>query len=228
MHYLWEALLAAWRLVSSADREVVDILSRSLEFAALATLLAALVSVPLGIVLALGEYRLKRLLAAVLATLTGVPTVIVGLVLFGLLSRQGPLGSWRLLFTPAAVIAGEFCLAVPIITYFTFAALEAVDPLWRLTARTLGATRVQEAAAALRTARRGVAAAVAVGFARAISEVGAATILGGNIRGSTRTITTAIALETSKGEFALGLALGGILISVFLLLNVLLLRLRGR
>jgi len=157
-----------------------------------------------------------------------LPTVVVGLLLFGLLSRQGPLGPLGLLFTPLAMIAGQTVLAAPIVANLVLAAVTGADQRIINTALTLGASRLQAAIQLLREIRFGVMAAVIAGFGRVIAEVGVAMMLGGNIRNSTRTMTTAIALETSKGEFAFGLALGIILLSVALIVNLFLNALQQR
>jgi tungstate transport system permease protein len=149
-----------------------------------------------------------------------LPTVVVGLVLFGLFSRQGPAGSLGLLFTPWAMIAGQIVLATPIVANYVLAAVNGADQRIMDTVLTLGATRYQASIQLLKEIRFGVMAAVIAGFGRVIAEVGVAMMLGGNIRGFTRTMTTAIALETSKGEFAFGLALGIVLLSVALFVNL--------
>jgi len=182
--------------------------------------IAALIGVPAGLWLGLSRFRGRQVLLALLNTLMALPTVVVGLLLFGLLSRQGPLGPLGLLFTPLAMIAGQTVLATPIVANLVLAAVTGADQRIISTALTLGASRFQAAIQLLREIRFGVMAAVIVGFGRVIAEVGVAMMLGGNIRNSTRTMTTAIALETSKGEFAFGLALGMLLLSVALLVNL--------
>jgi len=185
-----------------------------------AIVLATLIGVPTGLWLGIDSFRGRRLLLALLNTLMALPTVVVGLVLFGLFSRQGPLGPLGLLFTPMAMIAGQTVLATPIIANLVLASVAGADKRIINTALTLGASRLQAARQLLREIRFGVMAAVIAGFGRVIAEVGVAMMLGGNIRGTTRTMTTAIALETSKGEFAFGLALGLVLLGVALLINL--------
>ena len=146
--------------------------------------------------------------------------MVVGLLLFGLFSRQGPLGSFGLLFTTWAMIAGQIVLATPIVANLVLAAVTGADSRIIATAMTLGASPFQAAVQLLREIRFGVMAAVIAGFGRVVAEVGVAMMLGGNIRNSTRTMTTAIALETSKGEFAFALALGMVLMAVALLVNL--------
>jgi len=147
---------------------------------------------------------------------------VVGLLVYGLVSRQGPMGSWGLLFTPKAMVIGQALLAVPIVTNYTLSAIRSADFRVVPTTLTLGASTVQSLAQLTREVRFGIVAAIIAGFGRVISEVGVAMMVGGNIRGYTRTMTTAIALETSKGEFAFGLALGIILMSVSFLINIVL------
>ncbi len=150
-----------------------------------------------------------------------LPTVVVGLLVYSLTSRQGPLGPLELLFTPKAMIIGQFILAAPIIVALTISATQAIDPRVKITAMTLGAGPLRTAVTVLSEARFALMAAVVAGFGRVIAEVGCALMVGGNIRGYTRTMTTAIALETAKGEFAFGLALGFILLAVAFFVNIL-------
>lgn len=183
-------------------------------------MLAALLGIPVGLWLGISRFRGRRILVTLLNTLMALPTVVVGLLLFGLLSRQGPLGHWGLLFTPMAMILGQMVLATPIVANYVHAAVIGADSRILPTLRSLGASSWQASLQLLRDIRFGVMAAVIAGFGRVIAEVGVAMMLGGNIRGTTRTMTTAIALETSKGEFAFGLSLGLILMAVALLVNL--------
>lgn len=220
MGYLGESLLTALELIINFDREVRITAWVSLYTSSCAIVIAALLGVPTGLWLGLNRFRGRQILLALLNTLMALPTVVVGLLLFGLLSRQGPLGPLGLLFTPLAMIAGQTVLATPIVANLVLAAVTGADQRIINTALTLGASRFQAAIQLLREIRFGVMAAVIAGFGRVIAEVGVAMMLGGNIRNSTRTMTTAIALETSKGEFAFGLALGMLLLSVALLVNL--------
>ncbi len=228
MDFLTESLQHALRMILSRDGEVFVTVWTSLYTSAAAILAAAVVGVPAGTALGLGRFRGRRTALILLNTLMALPTVVVGLVLFGLLSRQGPLGSLGLLFTPLAMIAGQTVLAIPIVANYTVAAVAGADPRIFSTALTLGAGPLRAAAQLLREVRFGIVAAVVAGFGRVIAEVGVAMMLGGNIRGSTRTMTTAIALETSKGEFAFGLALGLVLMAVALVVNLFLHSLQQR
>ena len=228
MGYWGDSLLTAFELILGFDREVRMAVWTSLYTSSCSIVIAALLGVPIGLWLGLNRFRGRRLLIALLNTLMALPTVVVGLLLFGLLSRQGPLGPLGLLFTPLAMIAGQTVLAAPIVANLVLAAVTGADQRIINTALTLGASRLQAAIQLLREIRFGVMAAVIAGFGRVIAEVGVAMMLGGNIRNSTRTMTTAIALETSKGEFAFGLALGIIPLSVALIVNLFLNALQQR
>ncbi len=185
-----------------------------------ATGLATVVSVPLGFLLSVSEFRGKRTVVGVINTLMALPTVVVGLLVYILLSRSGAFGFLGILYTPTAIVVGQFILALPIITALTYAAASSVDARVRKTAESLGAGPSQAAWMVLKEARLGIVAAVIAGFGRVIAEVGSAVMVGGNIRGYTRTMTTTIALETSKGNFVLGITLGLILLVVALSINL--------
>jgi tungstate transport system permease protein len=163
---------------------------------------------------------MKRTVRVALNSLMAMPTVVIGLLAYGLLSRQGPLGFLGLLFTPGAMIIGQAILATPIVANYTVSAMQGADERILPTALTLGASSLQSMFQLAREVRFGIMASIIAGFGRVISEVGVAMMLGGNIRFFTRTMTTAIALETSKGEFAFGLALGVILMAVSFAINV--------
>lgn len=212
MDYFADSLLAALRLIFCFDPEVYRIVWVSLKISLSATLCAGLFAVPAGVAGALGRFPGKRLLRQVLDSLMAIPTVMIGLIFYGLLSRRGPLGEFGLLYTPAAVVIGEAVLIFPLIMNLVMTGVEAADPRLLPTLRALGANGRQQLAGVLSETRIAVLVAVAAGFGRAIGEVGTAMMLGGNIAGLTRTMTTAIALETSKGEFELGLALGMMLL----------------
>lgn len=220
MNYLLESLQHAIELIFAFDREVQITVWTSLYTSSIAIVLAAIIGIPTGVLLGLSRFRGRRLLVTLLNTSMALPTVVVGLVLFGIFSRQGPLGSLGLLFTPLAMIAGQMVLATPIVANYVLAAVNGSDQRIMDTALTLGASRYQAGVQLIKEIRFGVMAAVIAGFGRVIAEVGVAMMLGGNIRGSTRTMTTAIALETSKGEFAFGLSLGIVLLSVALVVNL--------
>jgi tungstate transport system permease protein len=210
------------------DPELWTVVWLSLRVAGAALLISALLGVPLGVWLGLADFRGKRLLAVLLYTGMGLPPVVVGLVVYLLLSRSGPLAFLGWLFTPQAMILAQSVLAFPLVAGITLSAVSAVPPELFQQVRALGATPWQARRAVLREARAGVVIALAAGFGRIIAEVGAALMVGGNIRGHTRTLTTTIVLETGKGEFALALALGGWLLGLTLAVNTAILALQGR
>lgn len=220
MDYLYQSLLTAIQLIFGLDHEVQMATWTSLYTSSTAIIFASLFGIPTGLWLGLRSFPGKRILVTLLNTLMALPTVVVGLLLFGFLSRQGPLGDWGLLFTPSAMILGQIVLATPIVANLVLAAVIGADKRILPTLLTLGASPLQVTIQLLKEIRFGVMAAVIAGFGRVIAEVGVAMMLGGNIRGMTRTMTTAIALETSKGEFAFGLALGMILLTLALLVNL--------
>ena len=228
MRWTLEQLVEALRLLGSLDRQVLGALALSLGVATLSTVLATASGVPIGIGVGLSRFRGKRILTTVLHALLALPTVLIGVMLYTALSRRGLLGSWRLLYTPAAIVLGQFVLALPLVTALALAAAEGVDPRVRLTALTLGAGRWRVARTILAEGRGAFLAAVVAGFGRVFGEVGISMMLGGNIRGYTRTVTTAIALETAKGEVPLGIALGLVLMAVALTVNLVFLRMRRR
>lgn len=228
MDYLTQSLNTALTLIISCDREVFATVWTSLYVSLLAIGVATLLGVPIGLLVALRNFYGKRLVLTLLNTLMALPTVVVGLLVYGMLSRQGPLGEMGLLFTPAAMMIGQVVLATPIVANYTLGAVAGADVRILPTALTLGASPLEGLQQLLLEIRFGIVAAIAAGFGRIVAEVGVAMMLGGNIRGYTRTMTTAIALETSKGEFAFALALGIILMSVALLVNLFLNSLQQR
>jgi len=220
MTEFWEAFLQAIQLIVNLDREVVEIALRSLAISATAVIMASLVCIPAGGLIHFRNFQGKRVLINIIQTFYSVPTVCVGLFVFIFISRAGPLGGLGMLFTPTAVVIGQMVLITPILMGLTVSALSGVDKAIKDSALSLGATEFQAIWTIIKEARFAVVAAFIMGFGRAISEVGAAMILGGNIRGYTRVLTTAISLETQKGELVLALALGIILISLALVINV--------
>jgi tungstate transport system permease protein len=193
----------------------------SLKTSGLAALIASAVAVPLALFLSGHEFRGKKLVLLVNQTWMAAPTVVIGLLFYSLLSRNGPLGGLGLLYTQTAMTVGQTFLILPLVAGFSYTALRQVDVRARQTALTLGASRRQAGRIVLREARFPLLVAVLAGFARAISEVGIAMMLGGNIRNATRNITTSIALETSKGEFRNGVVLGALLLVITLGINIL-------
>lgn len=228
MGFVGESFGTAVGLIISLDGEVFSAVRTSVDVALWSVIYSSIFGIPAGIIIGIREFPFKRTVITLLNTLMALPTVVVGLLVYGLLSRQGPLGAWGILFTHKAIIIGQTVLAVPIIANYTLSAVKGADCRIMPTAMTLGASQLQCVCQLTREVRFGVMAAVIAGFGRVISEVGVAMMLGGNIRGYTRTMTTAIALETSKGEFAFGLALGIILMFVALVINLLLNNLQQR
>ena len=224
---LLDALGAALRLLATGDRELWGIVSISLKVSLMGLAIATPPSVIIGYLLATKRFRGRRALVVLLQSMLAFPTVVVGLVLYMLLSRQGPFGSLQLLFTQDAMILGQAILAFPILAAFTVSAVQGADPRAHETAVSLGAGPWRAALTTLNEVRFGVMAAVINGFGRAISEVGCALMIGGNIAGVTRNITTAIALETSKGEFVQGIALGVVLVALALGVNFVMAMLQG-
>lgn len=205
---LVETTRAALQLLFSGDAALWQIVWVSLKVSIGALLIIAPLTIAGGYLLAIQVFPGRRLLVVAIQALFAFPTVVVGLLLYMLLSRQGPLGSLQLLFTQPAMMLGQMLIAAPILIAFTLSAVQAVDPRARETAILLGAGRLRTALTVLREARFAVMAAVFNGFGRIVSEVGCSLMVGGNIAGLTRNMPTAIALETTKGEFAQGVALG--------------------
>jgi tungstate transport system permease protein len=214
--------------VGPLNAEILGITALSLKVAVVATVAACGIGVPFGFWLGSTRFQGRRGLLVVLNTALAFPTVVIGLVIYLLLSRHGPLGALGLLFTWPAIVVAEMLLAVPIATALSAAAVQAVDPRVRRTALTLGAGPLATAWAVAREARFALAAGVVVSFGRVLSEVGAAMIVGGNLRGQTRTLTTAVALATSQGDFSLAIALGLVLFGLALTVNILIQLLQGR
>ncbi len=228
MNYILEGAATALRLMFRLDPDLMSAVAVSLKVTAGATVLASLIGVPAGVTIALGRFRGSRPIMVVLTTLMSVPTVTIGLLFYALLSHSGPFGELGLLYTPWAMILGQAALILPIVSALSLLAVEAVDERARRTAMALGASRRQAALLVLHEARPAIAAAVMFGFGRAFGEVGAAMMLGGNIRGYTRNITTTIVQQSQMGEFGLGIALGAVLLVIALAVNIAAHRLRGR
>ncbi len=225
---IWDGFTKAIELLVSLDPEVMRIAGRSLIISGTSCLLASLICLPLASIIHFRQFRGKRALISTIQTLFAMPTVLVGLFVLVLFSRVGPLGFFRILFTPYAMVIGQILLISPLLLGFTISALSGVSREIIDTATSLGASGFQTVWLVLREARYAVLAAVIMGFARAISEVGCAMMVGGNIRGATRVMTTAISLEASKGDIALAIALGIILLFVALIINIALNRLQQR
>ena len=221
-------VVLAWRLLTSGDAYVIDVVLRSLAISGAALLLAVLIGLPIGVGLALSRFRLRMPVVALVNTGLAFPPVVIGLVVYLLLSRSGPLGPLELLYTPAAVVLAQVVLAGPYIVAVTLAALDSISPDVRMQARGLGASQWQALLLHLREARASLVAAVAAGFGAVISEVGAVMIVGGNLMGETRVMTSAIVLETRRGNFSVAIAIGIVLLTIALAVNLLLTLLHHR
>ena len=221
MDLLLDSFLSAILLVASLDPELLLIVKVSLKVSCIATGIAALAGVPLGFVIAFNNIPGKRAVITLLNTLLALPTVVIGLFVYAFISRRGIFGPLDLLYTQKAIIIGQVILIVPVVTALTIAAISRIDERYRKTAMTLGANSLQAGLVIFREARFGIGAAVIAAFGRVISEVGISMMLGGNIKGFTRTMTTAMALEFDKGSFVLAVALGLVLMSLSLGMNVL-------
>ncbi|MDQ1924476.1 ABC transporter permease [Massilia pseudoviolaceinigra] len=222
-----EATHAAFALLLSGDAALWGIVWISLKTSVLGLLLAAPPAVVLGYAIASYRFPGRRIAIWLVQATLSLPTVLIGLLLYLLLSRHGPWGSLHWLFSQPGIVLGQCIIATPVLVAFTLAAVQALDPRYADTAIALGASRWRTMLTVLHEVRFGVMAAVISGFGRVISEVGCALMVGGNIAGETRTITTAIALETSKGEFAQGIALGIVLVALALAMNGALMLLQG-
>jgi len=225
---LWDGLVTAVKLIISFDPEVMSIAGRSLAISATSSTIAAMICLPLGAVIHFNKFPGKRTLINIVQTLFSIPTVAVGLFVFVLFSRAGPLGGLDIMFSPIVMVIGQVILISPIMLGLTVSALSGIDKSIADTAVSLGANTFQTAVITLREARFAVLAGLIMGFGRAISEVGLSLMVGGNIAGFTRTITTAISLETSKGDLELALALGIILIIIALAINLVLNRIQQK
>ena len=228
MEFLAEGFRRAWDLLVRGDAEVYGVALLTLRVAVVATVVACAIGLPLGYFLATRRFWGRRAALTVVNTALAFPTVVVGLLLYGMLSRRGPLGGLGWLYTWQAIVVGDVLLALPIAAALSAAAFQGVDPRIHRTAETLGAGPWRTAWTVAREARFGLAAVITAAFGQVVAEIGAAMIVGGNIRGSTRTLTTAVALFTSQGDFGMALALGLVLLAMALVINVALQVLQGR
>ncbi len=220
MSEIWDGLVQAFQLIFTFDSEVMSIAGRSLWISAASCVIATAMCIPLGSVIHFNNFRGKSFLVSTIQTLWSMPTVAVGLLVFLFISRSGPLGMFGLLFSPTAIIIGQVILISPLMLGMVISALKGVDKLVSETAVSLGASRVQKAILVIKEARYAIMSALIMGFGRAISEVGLSLMVGGNIYQYTRTIPTAISLETQKGNIELSIALGIILILIALIINI--------
>jgi len=219
---LWDAVGEAIRLLVGGDARTWEIIARSLQVSLTATAIAFGLGVPLGMALAFGRFRGRRMTHAAVNTGMGLPPVVVGLIVTVLLWRAGPLGALDLLYTPAAMVLAQAVIALPLVAGISAAALQQVDPDFRPQMEALGATRARALWTVVVEARLPLLAAAMAGFGAVVSEVGAAMMVGGNIAGQTRVLTTAAVLETSRGNFAPAIALGLILLAFAFVVNLVL------
>lgn len=228
MDFLVDSFASALLLVLSLDPEMISIVGVSLRVSISSTLIAGIFGVPLGFIIAFSKWPGKPMVITVLNTLLALPTVVIGLFVYAFISRRGIFGPFDLLYTQAAIVLGQVILIIPVVTAFTIAAISRIDERYRKTAMTLGAKRIQTAWVVFREARFGIVAAIVAAFGRVISEVGISMMLGGNIKGFTRTMTTAMALEYDKGSFTLAIALGIVLLGLSFGMNLLFHFFQGR
>ena len=208
----WEGLSEALRLLLSGDRTVFEIIYRTLQVSGTGTLISVMIGLPLGTVLALSSFPGRKIIVSLVNLGMGLPPVVVGLWVWLTLSRYGPLGFLGLLYTPTAMVIAQAIIASPIVTGFTIAAIQSLNPKIRLQILALGASRLQLLRLLLREARLGLLAAVIAGFGGVISEVGASIMVGGNLKGSTVVLTTATVLEVNKGNYEIATAFSIILL----------------
>ncbi|WP_299351050.1 ABC transporter permease [uncultured Shimia sp.] len=217
---LWDGLSQAFFLLVTLDADLVEITLRSLRVTLTALVIATVIALPLGALLAVRRFRMRRFVIAVMNALMGLPPVVVGLIVYLMLSRSGPFGVFGLLFTPTAMIVAQVIIIVPLIASIAHQALRELWSDYHDLLLSLNTNHVQRMSALLWDGRRALLTASLAGFGRAIGEVGAIMVVGGNIDHHTRVLTTAIALETGKGDFALALALGFVLIGLAIAVNL--------
>ena len=222
MDSIIEGFLKAFSLIYNLNQELLGIIFLSLKVSGIALIISSIIGVPAGTIIGLRKFPGRGFIITLLNTFMGLPPVVVGLFVYLLLSRSGPLGFMSLLYTPSAMITAQTILALPIVASLCHSAIVTVDPIIGQAAITLGATPYQKAITIIKEARYGILSGIIAGFGRVMAEVGAILIVGGNIAGYTRVMTTTIALETDKGNFELALALGIILLTLSLIINVVL------
>lgn len=222
MDSIIEGFIKAFSLILNLNQELLGIIFLSLKVSGTALIISTIIGVPAGTIIGLRNFPSRGFIISLLNTFMGLPPVVVGLFLYLILSRSGPLGFMGLLYTPSAMIAAQTILALPIIASLCHSAIINVDPIIGQAATTLGANPYQVANIVVKEARYGILSGIIAAFGRVMAEVGAILIVGGNIAGYTRVMTTTIALETDKGNFELALALGIILLTLSLIINVVL------
>ncbi len=219
MDYYTDAIFRALQLIISLDSEVIQVVTTSLKISISSTFIASIISMPLAVLIARNKFKTKKFINIILNTMLSLPTVVVGIFVYSLISRRGVLGELDLLFTPIGIIMGQVILIIPLITALIRNVIFSMDEKLYKTATSMGASRRQKFKLLILEARYGIIGAVIAGFGRVLGEIGVSMMLGGNIKGVTRTITTAMSLETNKGRFAFALALGIILLSLSFIIN---------
>ncbi|OAG26984.1 ABC transporter permease [Thermodesulfatator autotrophicus] len=228
MGYITEGIIKAFELLITFDPETYSAIEATLKVSSYSMAASLAIGIPLGFCLGFYEFPGKRSVRTIVDTLLALPTVLIGLLVYALLTQKGPLGKYGLLFTLKGVAIGQAILALPIVIALTATAVESLDRNLRITLLSLGVNRFQLLLTCLWEARFGILTAAVAAYGRVLTEVGISLMVGGNIKWHTRTITTAIALETSKGQFAMGIALGLVLLTIALLVNLSLSFLRKR
>ena len=219
MDYYTGAVLRALQLIINLDPEVIEVVTTSLKISISSTFIASIISIPLAILIARNKFKTKKFINIILNTMLSLPTVVIGIFVYSIISRRGVLGELDLLFTPVGIIIGQVILIIPLITALIRNVIFSMDEKLYKTATSMGASRRQKFKLLISEARYGIIGALIAGFGRVLGEIGVSMMLGGNIKGVTRTITTAMSLETNKGRFAFALALGIILLSLSFLIN---------
>jgi tungstate transport system permease protein len=228
MTFFIDSFKSAVLLIISMDRELLEIIAVSLNVSIFSTIIAALLGIPTGLHIAMRDFYFKRLTITCLNTLLALPTVVIALLVYTFISRKGLFGSLDLLYTQKAIIIGQTILIFPILTTYTISAVSRIEERYRKTSFTLGADMFQTAIVVMREAKFALLAAVIIAFGRVIAEVGISMMLGGNAKGFTRTMTTAMALEYDKGEFVLSVALGIVLLLISFSVNIVLNYFQGK
>src|SRR4030042_2338187 len=220
MHSILEGFIKAFSLIVQLDRELLSIILLSLEVSVTALVIASSLGIPAGSILGLKKFRGRGFIISLSNSFMGLPPVVVGLFVYLLLSRRGPIGFMALLYTPSAMIIAQLILAFPIVAALSHSAIVKIEPLIKQASLTLGATPFQVTTTVMKEARYGIMAGIIASLGRVMAEVGAILIVGGNIAGYTRVMTTTIALETDKGNLELALSLGVILLMISLIINM--------
>ncbi|MEW6556479.1 MAG: ABC transporter permease [Elusimicrobiota bacterium] len=228
MEYIFEGIRQGLQLLYPPKKEILEIVFISLLVSGSATIIASFFGIPIGIFVALKEFKLRRFIIGLFNTWLAIPAVVIGLLVYIFLCRKGPLGVFGFLFTPYAIIIAQSILALPIIIALTVSALKNIAKDIKDLAYSLGASRLQMALTVVKEQKFAFLTAIITGFSRIIGETGMTLMVGGNIKGATRVLTTAISLETMKGNFEFGIALGVVLIFVALMLNIILQIVQGK